>query len=87
MPGHLQETEVAARGVHLSGHRPFPRHIPLVKRCEIDDGNRAGRGATHAHRSYTCSSSGVMPSELMGTMSIGQLDSTTRQSWVARNAM
>ena len=85
LPDYLTQDE--AGYVHLSGHRPFPRHAPIVKRREIDDGNRAGRCGAHAHLSYTCSSSGVMPPELMGTMSIGQLDSTTRQSWVARNAM
>jgi hypothetical protein len=35
----------------------------------------------------TCSSSGVIPPTLIGTMSIGQLDSTTRQSICAWNAM
>src|SRR5262249_50223839 len=37
--------------------------------------------------SWTRSSRGVIPPVLIGTMSIGQLDSATRQSWVAWNAM
>jgi len=43
MPDDLKETKVAASGVHLRGHRPFPRQTPLTKRREIDHRNRASR--------------------------------------------
>ena len=76
---HVQG-ERRARLRLLAGRRPQRRPAvpqPLGSVCR-----QLPSGA-----SRTCSSRGVIPPELMGTMSIGQLDRTTRQSMSARKAM